>query len=136
MKRFDEIPHTADWSFRAYGRDLPELFENAAAAVFALEGAPASAGGAPEAERTVRVEGIDHESLLVNWLSELLYMQESHRETYHRFHVTALSLTRLTAHVAGRPGGHIDKLIKAVTFHNLDIHQTPEGWETVVVVDV
>ena len=38
MKRFEEIPHTADWSFRAFGKDIPELFENAAFAMFALQG--------------------------------------------------------------------------------------------------
>jgi SHS2 domain-containing protein len=134
MKRFEEIPHTADWSFRAFGGDLNELFENAARAIFALEGDARSDG--PEIAREVQVNGIDHESLLVNWLSELLYLQESHREVYHHFHIEALTPTTLRAHIQGTPSQVIDKVIKAVTYHNLKIEQTANGWETVVVVDV
>jgi SHS2 domain-containing protein len=134
MKRFEEIPHTADWSFRAFGGDLNELFENAASAIFTLEGAKGSEG--TEIARVVKVNGIDHESLLVNWLSELLYLQESHREVYHQFHIEALTPTHLRAHVLGTPSQRIDKVIKAVTYHNLKIEQSSNGWEAVVVVDV
>jgi SHS2 domain-containing protein len=134
MKRFEEIPHTADWSFRAFGRNLNELFENAASAIFTLEGAGLEGG--LEIARAVQITGFDYESLLVNWLSELLYMQESHRETYHRFHIEALTPTGLSALVYGMPFTRIDKVIKAVTYHNLKIEQTANGWEAVVVVDV
>ncbi len=138
MKRFEELPHTADWSFRAYGRDLRELFENAAFAVFAMEGAATtdSASRAPEIKHAVQVSGIDYESLLVNWLSELLYLQESNHETYHRSDIQEQTPTILKAEVYGTPGVHIDKLVKAVTYHNLKIERTKEGWQVTVVVDV
>jgi SHS2 domain-containing protein len=144
MKRFEEIPHTADWSFRAFGRDLRELFANAAFALFALEGgtfrdlerdAP-TRKRAHEATRVVEVSAIDYESLLVNWLSELLWLQESNRETYHRFSIEMLSPTALRAQVFGTPITQLNKIIKAVTYHNLKIEQTANGWEAVVVVDV
>ena len=133
MKRFEEIDHTADWAFRAYGRDLKELFENAAAALFALEGV----GEQPTAvTREVQVEGIDHESLLVNWLGELLYLQETRHETYHHFSVDRLSSTLLSARVEGAGSGPLNKFVKAITYHDLRIEQTPEGWAATVVVDV
>ena len=147
MKRFEEIPHTADWSFRAFGRDLRELFENAAFAIFSMQGS-IDANAQPSAKeiaREVQVSGIDYESLLVNWLSELLYLQESNRETYQRFRVeeispnpleTAGSPTALRAIIFGQPARKIDKIIKAVTYHNLKIQKTHDGWEAVVVVDV
>ena len=137
MQRFEEIPHTADWSFRAFGRDEQELFQNAAFALFAMEGAQmpdqSPAGATP---RTVEVDGVDLESLFVNWLNELLYLQESNRETYYRFQVETLEPTHLRAQVFARPGIHIDKVIKAATFHNLKLEQVPAGWQAVVVVDV
>ncbi|MBI3915192.1 MAG: archease [Chloroflexi bacterium] len=136
MKRFEEIPHTADWSFRAFGRDLRELFANAAFAMFALEGAIPTPEGAAGISRRIVVEGIDYESLLVNWLSELLYWQEQERETYQRFQIEEISPTALQAIVFGTPRGKIEKIIKAATYHNLKIEQTPEGWQVVVVVDV
>jgi SHS2 domain-containing protein len=135
MKRFEEIPHTADWSFRVFGRDMRELFENAAHAIFALEGARARPE-ASETQREVHVTALDYESLLVNWLTELLWLQESHREMYHRFDITLLTPTELCARVFGAPFSQVDKIIKAVTYHNLSIQQTTDGWEAVVVVDV
>lgn len=135
MKRFEEIPHTADWSFRAFGKDLRELFENAAFALFALEGAQARTD-TDETAHIVAVSAMDYEALLVNWLTELLWLQESRRETYQRFHIETLSPTMLRAQVFGAPLAHLDKIIKAVTYHNLTITQTASGWEAVVVVDV
>lgn len=134
MKRFEEIPHTADWSFRAFGKDLRELFENAAFAIFSLEGASTSSRN--EIARTVDVTGIDYEALLVNWLTELLWLQESHHETYHRFQIESLSPTLLRAQVFGAAMTQLNKAIKAVTYHNLKIEQTVEGWQAIVVVDV
>lgn len=135
MRRFEEIPHTADWSFRAFGKDLRELFENAAFAIFSLEGAQPRED-ANETARVIEVSAIDYESLLVNWLTELLWLQESHHETYPRFNIETLSPTALRAQVFGKPMTQLDKIIKAVTYHNLKIEQTANGWEVVVVVDV
>ncbi len=135
MKRFEEIPHTADWSFRAFGKDLRELFENAAFAIFTMEGVHPREN-ASENERAVAVSGIDQESLLVNWLTELLWLQESNGETYQRFQIDSLSQTELHAQVFGAPYETLDKIIKAVTYHNLKIEQTNEGWQVTVVVDV
>ncbi|MBI5302745.1 MAG: archease [Chloroflexi bacterium] len=135
MKRFEEIPHTADWSFRAFGRDPRELFANAAHALFALQGARA-ADDAPEIAREIKLSAIDLEALFVTWLSELLWFQESHRETYTRFEIEMLTPTELRARVFGSPRIAMDKVIKAVTYHNLKIEETREGWQAVVVVDV
>ena len=134
MKRFEEIPHTADWSFRAFGKDLRELFENAAFALFALEGA--TSHSATETARTIEVDAIDYESLLVNWLTELLWFQESHHEMYQQFQIETLTPTHLCAQVFGLPLAKMDKVIKAVTYHNLKIEQTTEGWQATLVVDV
>ena len=135
MKRFEEIPHTADWSFRAFGADLPELYANAAFALFAMQGARAQQD-TRENERTVTVAAIDYESLLVNWLTELLWLQESHHEVYKRYQIDTLTQTELRARVFSQPLATIDKAIKAVTFHNIKIEQTPTDWQATVVVDV
>jgi len=135
MKRFEEIPHTADWSFRAFGRDLRELFANAGHALFALEGARAD-DRTNETTRVIELNAIDRETLFVTWLSELLWMQEAYREVYTRFEIELLSETDLRATVFGKPRVAMDKIIKAATYHNLKIEQTQDGWQAVVVVDV
>lgn len=138
MKRFEEIPHTADWSFRAFGKDLPELYENAAFAMFAMEGTvpPDAESRQPEIKHSIDITGLDYETLLVNWLNELLYRQDLDHETYYQFRIESLASNRLHALVGGMLNRKIDKLIKAATFHDLRIEQTNDGWQAVVVVDV
>ena len=134
MQHFQEIEHTADWAFRAHGRDLAQLFVNAARGMFELQ---ASAGsGETSVARGVAVSGVDRETLLVNWLNELLYLQETQHETYSRFEVLQISDTHLQARVHGRPSPTEGKLIKAVTFHNLEVRRSEDGWEASIVVDV
>ncbi len=134
VKTFEEVEHTADWAFRAYGRDLRELFVNAATALFALQGSLEDTP--PTVTREVRSEGIDRETLLVNWLNELLFLQETEHETYNRFEILELSDTDLYARIQGKPRGKMDKVIKAATFHDLEVRLTNEGWEATVVLDV
>ncbi len=133
MNRYEELDHTADWAFRAFGNDLKELFENAAYALFALEGA---LDAQSTLTREIRVAGIDREALLVNWLSELLFFQETKRETYQTFNITKLTETDLEATVHGAQTQPITKFIKAVTYHDLKIEQKEKSWEATVVVDV
>ncbi len=130
---FEELDHTADWAYRVQGADLCELFVNAARGLFHLQG---GAPGPETATRSVEVEGFDRETLLINWLNELLFLQEQFGEAYHRFEILELSARRLRARVYGGPQGQVNKLIKAATFHNLEIKQTAEGWEATIVVDV
>jgi SHS2 domain-containing protein len=91
----------------------------------------------PSIVREVAVEGVDRETLLVNWLNELLYLQETGSEAYNRFEVVEISDNRLRARVEGRPRQASDaNPIKAVTFHNLRITEIKDGFEVTVVVDV
>ncbi len=131
--QYQELDHTADWAFRAFGSDLKELFQNAAYALFALEGA---LDAQSTLTREIHVQGIDREALLVNWLSELLFLQETQRETYQKFEIVNLSDTELRAIVHGARAQPLTKFIKAVTYHDLKIEQTEKGWQATVVVDV
>ena len=76
MEDFEEVEHTADWAFRARGSDLKQLFASAASAMFELQARP-PLPPAETVEREVAVRGFDRETLLVNWMNELLYLQES-----------------------------------------------------------
>jgi SHS2 domain-containing protein len=131
---YEEIEHTADWSFRVRGRDLAGLFANAARALSSLE--PALGTGSASITREAEVEGIDRESLLVNWLNELLHLEHSQQERYDQFDILEITDTRLRARLRGRPASGARSRIKAVTFHNLQVTQTPGGWEATLVLDV
>jgi SHS2 domain-containing protein len=130
----EEVEHTADRAFRVRGRDLATLLENAAHAMVALDGEP------PDSERFIRrvveVEGSDRETLLVNWLNEILYLEQTHHEFYDHFLLSNVTDNHLCAQLYGRQLSRSVTSVKAVTFHNLQVRGTSEGLEATVVVDV
>lgn len=133
-RRYEEVEHTADVAIRAFGRDLPELFANAAYGMFDL--LADMEGLSLTIEREVFLEAPDLEALLVDWLGELLYLRETHGEVYKEFEINTLSPTELRALARGGKGAVPRMDIKAVTYHDLEIEKTEEGYEATVVFDV
>lgn len=134
-KRFEEVEHTADRALRIYGRDLADLFGNAAAGMNSLM----LAGGSRvsgSVTKHLELEAVDAEGLLVAWLSELAFWAETESLIFSRFDFIELSPARLKAVARGSPVQALDKHVKAVTFHNLAIDRHPEGLVVTVVFDV
>ena len=157
--RWEPVEHTADLALRIYGQDLPDLFANAAYALLYQLDPGVVQRNMPTVDRQVSVEGDDCESLLVNWMNELLYLHEAHREAYSQFEIQALdcdlgchtesqrchpeplrrrriSACALSAVVRGAPSVHPEGIIKAATFHELRIERTTQGLAVTVVFDV
>jgi len=131
---FEEIPHTADWSVRVWAQDLPSLLAESARAMNALAGTVTDPD--PRVERAFASEGPDIESLLVAFLSELVYYQEQdHGLAFDTFDVR-MSDRQISVTMEGSPITSVDKAIKAVTYHNLKIEETSRGYEVVIVFDV
>ncbi len=130
---FEELPHTADWSMRVWAEDLPGLFAEAARGMNTLSGMQMKP--APSAHRTFQHEALDNESLLVAFLSELIYLQEHEGLGFDGFEI-AFDGHRLHVEMQGAPLAEVMKPIKAVTFHNLRITQAGHGCETTIVFDV
>jgi len=133
---FEEIDHTADRAFRVTGRDMAALLENAARAMQSMDRDGPQPIAEPTATQAVDVEGVDDESLLVNWLNEILYLQQAHHLVCEEFHIDDLKNHCLRARVETRECDPTCTHIKAVTFHNLKIRETSEGLGAEIVVDV
>ncbi len=131
---FQEVEHTADWALRVRGDTLPGLFVNAAAGMYAL------IVDAPhiqvQVERPVEVAGVDAETLLVNWLNELLYYTEVDGLVFGQFEIVDLAGGRLRATARGQAGAPLRKHIKAATFHNVHIVKSGGGLSVTIVFDV
>ncbi|MGQ9626625.1 MAG: archease [Anaerolineae bacterium] len=134
LDKFEELEHTADRAIRAYGRTLEELFANAAFGMFSLMVDLEEL--VPTLSRKLRVEAFDLESLLVNWLNELLYLQEMEGEIYSEFHIIFLSHAELEATISGAKARPRKAKVKAATFYDLAIEKTLEGYVATVVFDV
>jgi SHS2 domain-containing protein len=137
---FLEIEHTADWALQVWAATLPELFVDAARGMFHLAvpaGAPPSTEPRPAGlPRTIAISAGDAESLLVTWLQELLYLSETEGVIFHDFSIERLTPTHLTAIVWAWPSSRPDKVIKAVTYHNLAIRRVDGGYSVALVFDV
>ena len=135
---FEILEHPADIGFRAFGGTLAELFENAALALVSI--AIEMEDVEPHHEYPLEAAGTDYESLLVAWLSEVLYWHDGKRIAFRRFRVTEIRPTRLAGVGFGEPrdaARHRAKLIvKAVTWHQLKVVETSRGWVAEVYLDI
>jgi len=130
---FEEIPHTADWSVRVWADDLPSLFAESARAMNRLAGV--ETGSSPRVKRAFESEGSDAESLLVAFLSELVYYNEQENLAFDRFELRVEG-QKLMADMEGTEITSVDKAIKAVTYHGLKIKKTERVVEVTIVFDV
>jgi SHS2 domain-containing protein len=130
---FKEIPHTADWSVRVWAEDLPSLFAESARAMNTLAGIVIRKS--QRVKRRFKTDGTDAESLLVAFLSELVYYQEQENLAFDLFDPEVDS-QKIKVEMEGAEIASADKAIKAVTYHNLKIEKTNRGFETTIVFDV
>ena len=142
QKQYEYLEHTADVKFLAYGKTLEEVFENAALATFNVIIDTDKVSG--ETTREIFLKSPDLESLLVDWLSELLYLFEVDEIVFRKFKVEEIREEEggysIIARASGEkfyPESHpFETEIKAVTYNQLEIAKTNDGWKAQVVVDI
>jgi SHS2 domain-containing protein len=132
------LEHTADIGFEARGTSLAELFANAGRALLDLSIDGSRVAGRDRLE--VELSSDDLPSLLVDFLSELLFLVDSGRHIPALIEVDQVSDTHLAARLWGEPrdlARHPWKLIvKAVTYHGLDIGEKDGTWRARVFLDI
>ena len=94
------------------------------------------ASGASREETTVALDAPDIETLLVDWLSELTYLAEAKNRVFEEMDFETLTATQLKARLGGTEILRLETAIKAVTYHQLEVTQTSEGYAATVVFDV
>jgi len=147
---FEFLDHTGDSAVRLVAADAAGLVEEAARALLALyvgesvalEGAR-SGPASTEAERPITLETPDPESLLVDFLSELIWRFDSEgflcREVEVR-DVVFGAPSRLDARLRGEfyDAGRHEVLteVKAATYHGLCVEPTADGLRADMVFDL
>lgn len=135
---YEILEHPADIGLRVYGRTLAELF------VHAGHGLAAIALEAEDSGSTERVslsaQGTDREDLLVNWLSEILYYMDAEGWVFRDFRIQKIADNVIEGEGWGErrdPARYPHSVaVKAVTYHQLSVRKTGEGWEAVVYLDI
>lgn len=128
------LEHTSEVELLVEGRTPEAVFAEAAVALGEL------LSGAREAESVnheveVEVEAADLPALLASWLEELVYFAESDGFVTRRIVSLDLAGTKLSALVSGERSVP-QSLIKAVTYHRLEMAPADGGWRARVVLDV
>jgi len=125
MKTYELIDHTADVGVKAYGKTLPEVFENAAKGMFDIitDSSEIESVG----QYDIELEAPNLDQLLVDWLSELLYIHSAQNLVFGFFKIMEFDekKPRLSGRVFGEklnvPKHKIGAEIKAVTYHMLEV---------------
>jgi len=138
MESFRTLEHTADIGFEAFGSTREEVFANGARALMHLIVDLECI--APRSSVAIRAEGANPQELFVNWLSEILYLHDAEGWLFRDVQVESLSDSLIAATGRGEKfdrARHQAKLmVKAITYHQLILEETPQGWRAQVYVDI
>lgn len=130
---FREIAHTADWELEVWAPDLGTLLVQAALGMYHL--AEVILSPHPRLHRTFEISFKEPETLLIDFLTELIFLTESEGLAFDKYELQ-LEGYQLIALVSGAELESISKEIKAATYHNLIIKESERGLITNIVFDV
>ena len=141
MNEFEILEHTADIGMAAYGKTKKEVFINVAKGMFKI-----IAGENRNLKENfydkIKLEADNLEGLLFVWLNELLYIGETRLVILNKFQIKELSDFKIEAEIEGMkinpPSVKIEKEIKAVTYHRLEIKKDEESglWRAQIIFDI
>lgn len=127
--------HRGELEVRLEAPSLAELFAEAGRALREVMGATPL--DPPERwEDEVVVKAIDRESLLVEWLNQLVLRAEVSKALFTDFEIEHLSDRELVATVRGTRVARLRNPVKAATYHGLSIAPRPGGFTARVILDV
>ncbi len=145
MKDFELLPHTADIKIRVCGATLADFFRNAVIGMFQAVG-PIIDGARSEHDRVVcdtlpvsrqvHVKAHDVTALLVDFLSEALYLSDVYNEAYLDATIHTVTQTEIDATLHGAAVKGFAVELKAVTYHELQVRQVDGGWCAEIVFDI
>jgi len=138
MKRFEILDHTADIGIIVYGENLKALFENAGKAFFHLITDLRKVRA--RIERKIIIKGESLDRLMVDWLSDLLYLHDVESLLFKEFEVESVGKDGLKAIAKGEPFQErvhaIKTEVKAVTYHRIEVRQEKGRWRAQVIFDL
>jgi SHS2 domain-containing protein len=133
---FEVLEHTADVGVRAEASSLEECFRQMTLGLLDISGAHRPDGGD---KRDISVEADDLGALLVYWLEEVLYLQDSADAVVTDVTVDRVESREARGSISIAPRGD-DVLegtaVKAITYHQLEVTRTEEGWTATVFFDI
>jgi SHS2 domain-containing protein len=133
---FEELPHTADIRIRVKAESLEALFSESAVAMMKIMYGVNEPG---TVQRTISIEADEVENLMMDFLSEVLFLSEVDDLVFSSAEVS-LSGNHLQATLSGEPfdpGKHrAGTEIKGVSYSGLRILKEDPGYVLDILFDV
>lgn len=138
MKNYELIEHTADIGIKVKGKDMKDLFINAALAMFEIIAERTNKTPSDKKTIVIKQKAENIEELFINWLNELLSLHATRNKIFCEINFKNLDENNLDAEITGCNINDykIKAEIKAATYHELEINRVPSGWEAKVIFDV
>ena len=133
--KFIFLDHPSDLKIQVFGKNQKELLVNAALAMMTFLYPKNVDIVNHETYANIRLKSLDTKSLLVDWLSELLYLSDTKNVCYNDFCFDKLSDEEIIAVAYGRRVKTREE-IKAVTYDGLEIKQVEDGFEAMILFDI
>lgn len=135
MKKFEFLEHTADIKFQAFGKTREEVFINCA---LALSNVLYDRKIREKKIYKLKAQGDDNESLLYNFLEELLFLFDTENFLLSKVKEIKIKDNRITAKLTGDNSEkyEIKTYIKSPTYNDMFIKKERGWWVAQVVMDV
>ena len=136
MKNFEILEHKADLKVKVFGKTKKDLFENAMIGM--LKAAKYQKKLKSQNSKVkIKIKSMDLPSLLVDFLSEILYLVETKKIVFEKVEFTKFKENEIEAILIGKPLKRMGVHIKGVTYHDLDIHQEKDKtWQATILFDI
>ena len=138
MKNYELLEHTADIRIRVKGEDLAGLFSNTALAIFDI--IAERKDKIPAAPKKIKIaqKADNLDELFINWLNELLSLSAAKEVIFSDFKIDKLDKNSIEAIATAEDVNNykVNAEVKAATYHQLKLAQSPSGWEAEVILDV
>ena len=132
---FEVLEHTADVGVRGWGKTVEQAFEQATLGLLDIVGVWQPGPGERE---PIEVEAQDLGALLVDWLGEVLYLQDTRDVVVAGLEVSSAAEDRAAGWVelAPRPEEIEGTAVKAITYHQLEVTERDGRWVAQVFLDI
>lgn len=134
--KFVVLDHTPDVKIKVVGETLEDLFLKAGEGLAHLLYRNYASSSIAQSIISIKVSSVDVNSLLVDFLSEILYQSEIHKLVFFKIKMKHFTNSNLQANLSGRQVHEFDRNIKFVTYHGVRILRGSDGlWQTEVIFD-
>jgi len=135
MPKFEFLNHPIDLKIKAYGKDLPSLFKNAALGMMTYLYPRHVDIEEHETKAKIRLKAKDEKELLIDWLEEILELSNEKDVCYNDFDIKKLNEEELTATIWGRRVKSKEN-IKSIIKSETDLIQELEGYSIIIIFDL